>query len=111
MASAWIWATSISAAIGAIIALAHPLTVVASFISAPFTAINPFLRPGWVAGLCEAFLRKPRVGDFETVARDITTIRGIWKNRVSRILLLVVLVNLISLLGALYGVKVIASLL
>lgn len=111
MAGAWFWATSVSAAIGSAVALAHPLTILACFLSAPFTSINPFLRPGWVGGLVEAFLRKPRVADFESVARDITTVRGVWSNRVSRILLLVVLTNLFSLVGALYGVKLVASLL
>ena len=109
MASAWFWATSISAAIGALIALAHPLTILACFLVAPFTAINPFLRPGWVGALTEAFLCRPRVADFENVAKDITTVRGVWRNRVSRILLLLVVVNLTALFGALYGVKLIAS--
>lgn len=111
MASAWFWATGISAALGSMVALAHPLTILACFFSAPFTAINPLLRAGWVGGLCEALLRKPRVADFSTVAKDITTVAGIWRNRVSRILLLVVLVNVFSLLGAIYGMRLITSLL
>ncbi len=109
MAGIWFWATSISAAVGSAVALGHPLTIIACFVSAPFTAINPFLRPGWVGGLTEAILRKPRVSDFETVARDITSVKGVWNNRVSRILLLVILTNLFSLLGAIYGVKVLTS--
>lgn len=111
MASAWFWATSISAAIGGLIALAHPLTIIACFLVAPFTAINPFLRPGWVGAITEALLCRPRVSDFENVAKDITSVRGVWRNRVSRILLLLVIVNLATLFGALYGVKLIASLL
>jgi pheromone shutdown-related protein TraB len=111
MASAWVWATCITAAIGSIAAFGHPLTILASTLVAPFTAINPFLRPGWVGAIVEAMLRRPRVVDFETVTDDISSLRGIWTNRVSRILLLLVLVNLSSLLGAIYGVKLITALL
>ena len=54
---------------------------------------------GWVSGLVEAFSRKPRVKDFETLQEDIHTIRGFWRNNVTRILLVVVFTNIGSSVG------------
>lgn len=100
----WTLITGVTAAVGAALALAHPATVLVAFIVAPFTAINPFIRAGWLAGLMEAWLKKPVVGDFETVLSDLTTIRGIWRNRLSRVLLVVILTNLGARLGAILGI-------
>ena len=53
-------------AIGAALALAHPLSVVTAFFAAPITSLNPTIGAGMVVGLVESYLRKPRVSDFET---------------------------------------------
>jgi pheromone shutdown-related protein TraB len=89
--------------LGAAIAFAHPLTILATAVCSPFTSASPFIAAGWVAGLVEAVLRKPLVADFESVADDIATIKGIWRNRLSRILLIVVLTNLFGSAGTLLG--------
>ena len=111
MAKGWIIATGVSAAAGSALALAHPLTVVASFCSAPLTTIHPVLASGWVAGIVEAWMRKPRVSDFETIADDIVSLRGVLRNRISRILLVVVSTNVFGSIGTLIGVGYVASLL
>jgi len=111
MISSWVWITGCAAALGAAIALAHPLTIICAFITAPFTTLHPLLASGWIAGLVEAWIRKPRVSDLETIADDVTQFSGLWKNRVSKILLIMALTNLFGALGALYGLKVVASLL
>lgn len=111
MIKAWVWITGFSAAIGAAVALAHPVTVLASFVIAPFTSINPFLAVGWFSGLIEAMIRKPRVSDFETVTSDIVTLRGLWGNRVARILLITALANLFASVGTIWGGWVIAQML
>jgi pheromone shutdown protein TraB len=54
---------------------------------------------GWVAGLVEAFIKKPKVKDFETLSEDISSVKGFWKNRITRILLVVVFTNIGSSLG------------
>ena len=95
----WILANGILAGIGAIIALAHPATIVSSILAAPLTSLNPMIAAGWVSGLVEAFSRKPKVRDLETLPDDILSIRGFWKNNVTRILLVVVFTNLGSSLG------------
>jgi pheromone shutdown protein TraB len=54
---------------------------------------------GWVAGLVEVFLGKPKVRDFENLAEDISSLKGFWRNKITRILLVVVFTNLGSSLG------------
>lgn len=107
--SAWIWVTGGFAALGAALALGHPLTILSAFIAAPITTIHPLLASGWVAGLVEAVLKRPRVSDLETIADDMGTLRGWFRNRVSKILLIMALTNLLGTLGALVGIRVVAS--
>lgn len=104
MILAWVLANGIAAAAGTLIALAHPVTVVTAFLAAPLTSLNPTIAAGWVCGLVEAWLRKPRVLDLERVGDDVTTLPGIWRNRVTRVLLVVILANLGSSLGTFVGV-------
>jgi len=95
----WFIANGLFAGIGAIIALAHPLTIISSIAAAPITSLNPMIAAGWVSGLIEAMMRKPKVKDFEHLSEDILSIKGFWGNKVSRILLVVVFTNLGSSLG------------
>jgi pheromone shutdown-related protein TraB len=109
MAKAWIVSTSMTGALGALMALAHPVTILVAAVVAPFTAVNPFLRSGWIAALCEALLRRPRVMDLESILDDMTSLRGWYRNRVSRVLLVMILVNLMGIVGSILGVKALAS--
>ena len=95
----WLLANGVLAGFGALVALAHPLTVVSSIVAAPLTSLNPMVAAGWVSGLVEAFSRKPRVIDFENLQEDIHSLRGFWKNKVTRVLLVVVFTNLGSSIG------------
>ena len=97
----WIWiaANGIMAGIGAIIAMAHPLTILSAVLAAPLTSLNPMIAAGWVSGLMEVYARKPKVRDFEAIPQDIASIRGFWRNSVTRILLVVVFTNLGSAIG------------
>ncbi len=110
MLGVWIAANSLPAALGAVIVLAHPATILTSAVAAPLTSISPVIGAGWVAGLVEAFLRKPTVGNLEDLSEDITTLKGFWKNRVTRILLVVVFVNLGSAVGTFAAIPLIARL-
>lgn len=107
----WILANGILAGLGAIIALAHPATIVSSILAAPLTSLNPMIAAGWVSGLVEAFSRKPKVKDLERLPEDILSIRGFWKNNVTRILLVVIFTNLGSSLGTFIAFPVIVKLL
>ena len=89
----WITANGVLAGIGAIIAWAHPATIVSAVLAAPLTSLNPMIAAGWVSGLVEAFSRKPKVKDLESLPDDILSVKGFWKNKVTRILLVVVFTN------------------
>ena len=95
----WILANGILAGIGAIIALAHPATVASAILAAPLTSLNPMIAAGWVSGLVEAFSRKPKVKDLESLPQDILSIKGFWRNKVTRVLLVVVFTNIGSSIG------------
>jgi len=95
----WILANSILAGLGAALALAHPLTIFSAVVSAPLTSLNPMIAAGWVSGLVETFVGKPKVRDFERLPEDISSLKGFWKNKISRILLVVVFTNIGSSLG------------
>ncbi len=99
MAISWVIANGILAGLGAAIALGHPMTIISSVLAAPLTSLNPMIAAGWVSGLVEAFLRKPKVMDFEKLPDDIGTVKGFWKNKVTRILLVVLFTNLGSMTG------------
>jgi len=95
----WVLANGIFGAIGAIAAFGHPVTIVSALAASPLTSVNPMLAAGWVAGLVEAYFRKPKVADLEDLSTDILSVRGFWRNHVTRILLVVVFVNLGSTVG------------
>lgn len=100
---AWIiWNGSLSA-LGALLAFAHPLSIIAAFIAAPLTSLNPLLAAGWFAGLSEAYIRRPNVEDFEKLPQDITSLSGFWKNKFTHVLLVVALSNLGSTVGTIVG--------
>jgi pheromone shutdown-related protein TraB len=95
----WIAVNAIPSAIGALVALAHPLSILAGALAAPITSLNPAINAGMVSGLCEAWLRKPKVLDFESLSEDATHFKGWWHNRVMRVLLVVALTNVGSSIG------------
>jgi pheromone shutdown-related protein TraB len=95
----WILANSILAGLGAALAFAHPLTIFSAVVSAPLTSLNPMIAAGWVSGFVEAFVGKPKVKDFERLPEDISSLKGFWRNKITRILLVVVFTNIGSSLG------------
>ena len=99
----WLLLTSGGAGLGALCALAHPLTILFAIIVAPISALHPVLAAGWFAGLSETYFRKPKVQDFENLAIDLKSFKGFWTNGVMRILLTVILTNLGCAIGNISG--------
>lgn len=97
----FLWNGSLSA-LGALIAMAHPLSILTAFAAAPFSSLNPLLAAGWFAGIVEALIRRPRVEDFEQLG-NITTLKDFFHNRVTKILLVVAFANLGSMAGTFIG--------
>lgn len=97
--SIWVLVTGLGAALGSMAALGHPLTILSSFLAAPITTLHPMIAAGWVAGLVQAWVKKPTVSDLEELPTSVMTIKGFWTNSVSRILLVVIFANLGATIG------------
>lgn len=95
----WVLVNGVLSALGALCALAHPITIATAFVAAPLTSLNPLVAAGWVSGLMEAFIRKPTVSDCHDLQNDISSLKGFYKNRITRVLLVVALSNFGSMLG------------
>jgi len=97
-----LWHGGLSA-LGTALAFGHPLAILTAFVLAPFTSLNPMIAAGWFAGFAQAYVKRPSVGDFESLALDVTTLKGFWNNKVTRVLLVIVLANIGSSLGTFIG--------
>jgi len=95
----WILVNGVLSAIGTALVLAHPLTILTALLVAPISSLSPLLAAGWFAGFTEAIIKKPTVADFEAINNDMNTLKGFFKNRVLRILLIVIMANLFSSIG------------
>jgi pheromone shutdown protein TraB len=96
---AWTLFTGGFAALGAIAALAHPLSVIAAFIAAPLKPFRPGVPASAFSAGVEAWLHKPRVADFDSLRDDVAHWSGWWKNRIARTLLNFMFVTLGTLIG------------
>jgi len=99
------------AALGSLLAFAHPLTIVIAFVGAPIGTLNPFGKIGLFTGVAEAFLRKPRVRDVENLSEDLTTFKGFYTNRVTHILIVFFLSTLGAAIGNIIAIGWLAALL
>jgi pheromone shutdown-related protein TraB len=95
----WVLINGGLAALGALIAGAHPLTIVSAFGAAPLTSLNPTIGAGMVTAAVELYMRKPNVGDFSRLRTDTAHFKGWWRNRVARTLLVFILSTLGSAIG------------
>ncbi|WIX31653.1 TraB/GumN family protein [Salinicola sp. JS01] len=90
----WVLINGSFSALGALIALGHPLTIAAAFLGAPLTSLNPTIGVGFVTAGVELYFRRPTVGDFSRLRSDVSHWRGWWRNRVARTLLVFLLSSL-----------------
>ncbi|MBP3772077.1 MAG: TraB/GumN family protein [Treponema sp.] len=100
---AWVFWNAILAGIGALIAGGHPLTVLMAAVGAPFTSLCPLVGVGMFAGIVQAFVCKPKVADMESVMDDVLSVKGFYKNRLLRVLLVFFLSSLGSSIGTFVG--------
>ena len=102
MLTTWFLWNGIPAAIGTTIALAHPITVIVACLTAPFTSLCPFIGVGFVTGIVQAIVQKPKVTDIETL-QDNISLKGFYKNRILKVLMVFVLSSLGSSIGTFIG--------
>ncbi len=86
-ATAWILANGLFSALGALLALGHPATIISAFVAAPITSLNPTIGAGFVTGLVQSFVAPPTVHDMEHVGENLMSFKGWWQNRLARVLL------------------------
>ncbi|MDQ7008019.1 MAG: TraB/GumN family protein [Acidobacteriota bacterium] len=101
---AWVLPNALFAGLFSLLAGSRLLTAVSAFVASPITSLNPTIQAGMVAGLVEAWLRRPTVEDCERVREDSRTLRGLYRNRFTRVLLVSVAASLGSALGAYVGI-------
>jgi len=95
----WVLYTGCFSALGALIAGGHPLSIIAAFIAGPIKPFRPGIPSGGISAMVEAWARRPRVVDFDTLRDDIGHWSGWWKNRVARTLLNFFLVCIGTIIG------------
>lgn len=110
--SAWVLWTGVLAALFTTLSLGHPLSILTSFLVAPLTTIHPILACGWFTGLVEAKIKKPTVQDVQNIPTDIFSIKGFFKNRFLKIILVVMMANIGASIGTfIAGTNIIKNLL
>ena len=102
-AKSWILWTGLLSALGTLLAGGHIFSALTAFVAAPITTLHPLLASGWFAGMTESYMRKPKVEDFELLPKDLKSLKGLWRNKVTKILMVVVFANIGSSLGAWLG--------
>lgn len=98
----WFLVNGISASVGACIARAHPLSIIAAFFSAWMTSLNPFIAAGWISGVVEAWIRKPTMEDLNELLNS-KKIGEMFNNKFFRVLLVAALTNIGSTIGTMVG--------
>lgn len=101
----WILATGGLSALATTAALGHPLTILSAFVAAPITTLHPAIGVGFVTGLVQAYLVAPTVKDMERVGEEIVTVKGWWRNRMTRVLLVFFFSNLGAAIGVLLAFR------
>jgi pheromone shutdown-related protein TraB len=95
----WVLINGGLAGLGALVARAHPVTILSAILAAPLTSLNPTIAAGMVTGLVESWIRKPLVSDLERLRFDITSMKGWFGNPATRILLVFFFSNIGSAMG------------
>ena len=103
MLSTWFLWNAIPAAILTAAAGGHPLAILVGFAGAPFTSLCPFIGIGFCTAIVQAIVCKPKVSDMESLQEDVTSVRGFYKNRILRTLLVFILSSIGSTIGTFIG--------
>ncbi|MBT4870866.1 MAG: TraB/GumN family protein [Candidatus Diapherotrites archaeon] len=106
----WFLANGILSGVGALLAKAHPFSILTAILVAPFTSLHPMLAAGWVTALVEAKFNPPRVMDFKNLS-GVTSVKGFYNNKVTHLLIVTALTNLGSIIGTIIALPALVALL
>ena len=99
MLAIWALYTGGLAGLGALLAGSHPLSILTAIVVAPFKPFRLSIPTGAFAALVETRLRRPAYNDFLQLRDDAQTLKGWYRNRVTRVVLTFMLTNIGSMLG------------
>jgi pheromone shutdown-related protein TraB len=111
MLKRWVLWNGSLAALGSLLAFAHPLAIIVSFIGAPIATLNPFIGVGLFSGIVQAMLYRPRISDAESLAESLTSLKGIYKNRITHVLLVFFLSSIGGAIGNFVSIPSLAGIL
>ncbi len=107
----WILANGIPSSVGAMLALAHPLTIAGAFIAAPITSLTPVIGAGYVTAFLQVIFQPPVVSEFESALGDMSSFTGWWRNKLLRVFLAFMLPGFGSMIGTyIGGYRIVSSL-
>lgn len=95
----WILLSSTLATLGALLSGAHIITMLVTFLTTWLSILSPVLAVGVFAALTESYFRPPYAHEFESLSTDMKSIKGWYKNRVLRIILIFFMTSLLSAIG------------
>ncbi len=93
----WFIAVGGMAALGALLGRGHPLSILTSFILAPFMSLT-LIGPGWIAGYVELKVRKPSIADLKTLTSSDTP-NEFLSNNIIRVFTVGVFSNVLTWIG------------
>jgi pheromone shutdown-related protein TraB len=96
-------ATGLPSAAGTLLAFGHPATVLSALLLAPLTALSPLIGIGHVTALVQSWVRPPFVRELSSALEDLGTAKGLWGNRLLRVLLVFTLSTLGGMIGTWVG--------
>lgn len=99
MIGSWVLWNGALAAVGCLLALGNPVTILVAFVGAPLTSLSPLIGVGILAGIVQAVVCKPKVADIENLQNDVGKLSGWYKNRIMKVLLVFLLSSLGSSIG------------
>lgn len=103
LALAWCAPTAAVGLLATAAAGGRPLTVLLAALASPVSCLVPALPLEAATGRLEARLRRPRPEDGQRLLEDFASLRGIYRNRAARVLLVALLSRVGTAVGAVVG--------
>ncbi len=105
----WLLWNGSLAALGTLVAGGHPLAILTGFLGAPVATLNPVIGVGLFTGIVQAWACKPKINDMEKLNDDVTSVKGFYKNRILRVLLVFFLSSVGGMIGNFISVPALFS--
>lgn len=107
----WVLVNSIPTSFGCLLAFGHPATAAVGFAVAPFTSMTPLIGSGYIVAFVQAWLRPPRVHEFQSLGDDVTKVSRWWSSHLLRVFLVFVFSGVLGAIGTwVGGVKIVSHL-